>query len=43
MNRIPRFVWVIIWVAILLVVLVLLKVNLSIGAGGLHITQGLVH
>ena len=39
----PRWAWFIICVAVTLIVLVLLKVNVSIGAQGFHVTQGLVH
>jgi bacteriorhodopsin len=43
MNRIPKWIWVVVCVAVLLIVLVLLKVNFSIGEGGIHIQQHLIH
>ena len=41
--QIPRFVWVVLGIALVLIVLVLLKVQISIGPGGVSLSQGLVH
>lgn len=41
--NIPKWAWTIIWIVGVLIVLVLLKVNISIGSEGFHLTQGLVH
>jgi preprotein translocase subunit SecG len=38
----PNWFWWIIAVVIILIVIVLLRVDISLGAGGFHITQGLV-
>lgn len=43
MNRIPRFVWIIVWTVAVLILLVVLKVNIHLGSDGFGITQGLVH
>ena len=43
LPNVPGWVWWVFWVVIILVILALLRFNFSIGAGGIHITQGLVH
>ena len=40
--RLPKLAWWIIGIIIVLVIVVLLKVDISVGSGGLHITQGIV-
>jgi len=42
MRNLPNWFWWIIAVVVILILLVVLKMDISIGSGGLHITQGLV-
>lgn len=42
MQNIPKWAWMIIGLMLVIVVCVILKVNISVGNQGIHITQDLV-
>jgi bacteriorhodopsin len=40
--NLPKWAWWMIGVAVILIIAAVLKIDFSIGAGGIHFTQGLV-
>ena len=43
MIQLPKWAWTILAIVIIIIVFVVLRVDVSIGRSGFHVTQGLIH